>query len=160
MLVRFTKGPVAGESDILTCVRPDGSTTRTEMLRQGLLPHDAFHFVVENTLGWRDAFFGQVARGEPVETVAAKLHGRHPEWSKMTQALQAESLVECLQTEQCNGATDPATFAQSLVLTCRRRGVPPPDITPEELGQVRTALRELGAAWRPLLPGASLERTF
>jgi hypothetical protein len=78
----------------------------------------------------------------------------------MTQAMQAESLVECLQTDQWSGAADPAAFAQSLVLTCRRRGVAPPDITPEELSHVRAALREFGAAWRPLGPGASLERTF
>jgi hypothetical protein len=78
----------------------------------------------------------------------------------MTQALQSESLVECLQAEQWGGAADPATFAETLVVTCRRRGVPPPDITPEELERVRVALRELGAAWRPLAPGDSLERTF
>lgn len=160
MLVRFTKNPTAGDPDILTCVRPDGSSTSSEMQRQGILPHEAFHFVVESTFGWRDAFFGQVARGNAIEHVAAKLHGRHVEWSKMTQALQAESLIDSLQTEQWNGAGDPADFAETLVLTCRRRGVAPPDITPEELGQVRVALRKFGAAWRPLGPGSSLERTF
>jgi hypothetical protein len=38
--------------------------------------------------------------------------------------------------------------------------VPPPDITAEEIAAVRTALREFGAAWRPLAVGAVLERTF
>ena len=33
-------------------------------------------------------------------------------------------------------------------------------LTPDELTRVRTALREFGAAWRPLNPGQSLERTF
>lgn len=160
MLVRFTKNAPAASADALACVQTDGSVTAGEMPRQGILPHLAFHFVVETTLGWRDAFFGQVALGAALDHVARRLHGEKGEWSKNTQALQSESLVECLQAEQWGGAADPATFAETLVAACRRRGVPPPDITNEKLVAVRTALREFGAAWRPLGPGASLERTF
>ena len=160
MLVRFTKHEPAAKADALACVRPDGSSTHGEMPRQGILPHDAFHFVVESTLGWRDALFGWVERGASLEHAATRLHGEKIAWSKNTQALHSESLVECLQAEQWGGAADPATFAETLVITCRRRGVPPPEITAEELAAVRAALREFGAAWRPLLPGQSLERTF
>ena len=160
MLVRFTKGPVVAKSDIVVCVRPDGSKTSCAMPRQGILPHDAFHFVVETTLGWRDAFFGQVAAGASLDQIVTKLHGEKVEWSKNPRALQSESLVECLQAEQWGGAADPATFAETLAITCQRRGVPPPEITAEELDLVRVALREFGALWRPLAPGQSLERTF
>jgi hypothetical protein len=160
MLVRFTKNAPDAPADTLTCVRTDGSTTTGAMARQGILPHDAFHFVIEKALGWHDAFFGRVARGASLEQANTWLHGQKAEWSKMTQALQAEALVECLQTEQSAGASDPAAFAQTLILTCRRRGVSPPDIMPEELEGVRVALREFGAAWRPLAPGTHLERTF
>lgn len=160
MLVRFTKNAASAKTDTLTCVRPDGSVTRGEMPRQGILPHDAFHFVVETTLEWRDAFFGQIARGATLDHLAAKLHGPKIDWSKHTQALQSESLVECLQADQWGGASDPATFAEVLIVTCRRRGVPPPDIDAAELARVRTALREFGSLWRPLLTGHSIERTF
>ncbi|HUR58018.1 MAG TPA: hypothetical protein VM029_09945 [Opitutaceae bacterium] len=157
MLVRFTKGSSA---DTLTCVRPDGSTTGLEMPRQGILPHEAFHFVIESTLGWRDAFFGRIAEGRAADHVQALLHGEPVQWSKIAQGLQAEALIECLETEQWGGRQDPADFAQKLVASCRRRSVPPPEISPEELNAVRTALRKFGAAWRPLGAGASLERTF
>ena len=160
MHVRFTKGSPASRADLLICVRPDGTSTGAELARQGILPHEAFHFVIESTLGWHDAFFGEVARGAELTQATARLHGQRHTWTKMTQALQSEVLVECLQAEQWGGPTDPATFAERLVLTCRRFGVPPPDITPDELDRVRETLREFGAAWRPLLPGASLERTF
>jgi len=160
VLVRFTKNAPSATTDTLACVHPDGQSTRGDMPRQGILPHDAFHFVVESALGWRDAFFGQIARGLPLERVTAKLHDSRIAWSKNVQALQSESLVECLQAEQWGGAADPATFAETLVVSCRRRGVPPPDITADELDRVRVALREFGAAWRPLGPGQSLERTF
>jgi hypothetical protein len=160
MRVRFAKGPLAAKADTLTCVRPDGSTTWCEMPRQGILPHDAFHFVVETALGWRDAFFGQVAKGVSLDQITAKLHGERIDWSENPQALQSESLVECLQAEQWGGAADPATFAETLAVTCRQRGVPPPAVTAAQIATVRTALREFGAAWRPLVPGQALDRRF
>src|SRR3954465_7022268 len=113
MLVRFTKNDPTAPADSLTCVRPDGSTTGGEMPRQAILPHDAFHFVVETTLGWRDAFFGQIAGGASLDHVVAKLHGEKIDWSKNQRALQSESLVECLQAEQWGGAADPALFAET-----------------------------------------------
>jgi hypothetical protein len=160
MLVRFTKNAPIAKADTLTCVRPDGSSTRGEMPRQGILPHDAFHFVVETTLGWRDAFFGQIAAGASLDHVVTKRQGEKIDWAKNKRALQSESLVECLQAEQWGGAADSATFAETLAITCQRRGVPPPDVEAAELERVRTALREFGAAWRPLQPGQSVERTF
>lgn len=160
MLVRFTKNAPTAKADALTCVRPDGSSTRGEMPRQGILPHDAFHFVVETALGWREAFFGHVANGASLDHATAQLHGKKIDWAESPQALQSESLVECLQAEQWGGATDLATFAETLATTCRPRGVPPPQISAAELARVRVALREFGAAWRPLSPGQSLERTF
>jgi hypothetical protein len=160
MLVRFTKGAAAAKSDTLVCERPDGTSTHGTMPRQGILPHDAFHFVVETTLGWRDAFFGRIAAGASLDHLTTKLHGPKIDWSKNVEALQSESVVECLQAEQWGGAADPLTFANILAVTCRRRHVDPPALTPADLARVRTALREFGAAWRPLNPGQSLERTF
>ncbi len=160
MLVRFTKQPPASASDTLTCVRPDGTATTTPMPRQGILPHDAFHFAIETTLGWHDAYFGAVARGAGLEELTKSLHSPSGKWTKNTQAQQSEALIECLEANQWGGSGDPSEFATRLLAACRRRGVAPPDITASELENVRRALREFGAAWRPLAPGQSLERTF
>ncbi len=160
MLVRFTKNAPTAKADTLACVRPDGSSTRGEMPRQGILPHAAFHFVIETALDWRDAFFGQISAGASFDQVVVKLHGEKIAGLKNIQARQSESLVECLQAEQWGGAADPVTFAETLLITCRHRGVPAPDLNDAELAGLRVALREFGAAWRPLQPGQSLERTF
>lgn len=160
MLVRFTKNRTAAGADAYSCTRPNGTTTRAEMTRQGTLPHEAIHFVVESTLGWHDAFFGRIARGASAAETTEKLHSLPKSGRTDPQAQQAEALVACLGKEQWAGPTDPAAFAEHLVQECRRRGVPPPDITADEVERVRTALREFGAQWRPLPPGASIERTF
>lgn len=160
MLVRFTKAPPTAHADHLACIRLDGSTATAELARQGILPHLAFHFVIESALEWHDALFGRVAQGHSLDHDATKLHGADPQRLRNIQALQCEALIECLEAEQWGGATDPAEFAQRLLRACRQRAVSPPDITADELDRVRVALREFGAAWRPLGPGSSLERTF
>lgn len=160
MLVRFTKCDPAAAADQVTCVFADGTSTTASMDRQGVLPHAAFHLVVERTLVWHDGYFGQVAQGATLDAITAKLHDRNIDRTKNIQALQSESLIECLEAEQSQGASDPATFALNLIVACRRHRVPPPDIMAEEIANVRTALREFGAAWRPLAPGGVLERTF
>lgn len=160
MRVRFIKGSLGSRHDLLVCVRPDGSETRGEMPRQGILPHDAIHFVVEQTLGWPGAFFGQVARGGDLGHITTRLNGERVDWGSAPQALQSEALVECLQAEQWGGAASPELFAQTLAETCRHHGVAAPQLTPEQLAGVRTALRAFGAAWRPLGPGAALERDW
>ncbi|HKB91395.1 MAG TPA: hypothetical protein VKC60_12825 [Opitutaceae bacterium] len=158
MRVRFAKR--SGKADLLTCVRDDGSETTGEMPKQGILPHDAFHYVVETTLDWRDSFFGQVACGISLDHITAKLHREKVDWSRNVQALQCESLVECLQAEQWGGAADLNTFMDTLAVTCRRRGVDAPRLTTDQLRAIKAALRSFGAEWRPLAPGAVLEKTF
>jgi hypothetical protein len=160
MLVRFTKGSVTSKTDTLVCERADGTTTHSAMPKQGILPHDALHFVVETTLGWHDAFFGQIAAGASLDQITAKLHGQKIDRAKNIPALQSESLVECLQAEQWGGGADPAAFTIKLAAACRAHHVAPPALTAADLIRVRLALREFGAAWRPLSPGKSLERTF
>lgn len=160
MLVRFIKATATAQADTLSCERPDGTSTHGAMPKQGILPHDAFHFVVEATLGWRDAFFGQIAAGASLDHLTGELHGRKFDSSKQISALQSEAFIECLQTEQWGGAADPVAFNATLAAACRRRRVPAPALTPAALARVRLALREFGAAWRPLAPGQSLERTF
>src|SRR6185436_7776810 len=91
MLVRFSKGPVAAQMDGLLCVRPDGTRTTSELRRRGILPHEAFHFVVETTLGWHDALFGDLARGLTLATATARTHGSQTEWTKNIQGRQAEA---------------------------------------------------------------------
>ena len=160
MLVRFSKAAVNAPADTLTCERPDGTLTHGAMPKQAILPRHAFHFVVETTLGWRTAFFGQIANGTSLDDLTANAHEPKSHRVKNPVALQSAGLVECLQAEQWAGASDPATFAAALAAACRRHRVVPPALTPGDLARLRTALRDFGAAWRPLAPGQSLERTF
>ena len=157
MLVRFTKNSPGAAADTLTCIRADGSITTGDMPRQGVLPHAAICYVVESTLGWRDAFFGSIARGEKLKPQRKKT--RRGE-NLCEQGQQADALVECLEAGLWGGVSEPAAFEKSLRNACHQRTVPPPKFAGKELEALRTALREFGAAWRPLNPGQSIERNF
>jgi hypothetical protein len=157
MLVRFTKNSPAAAADTFTCGRADGSITTGEMPRQGVLPRAAICYVVESSLGWRDAFFGSIARGGQPEFRLGKPRRGDV---KSAQRQQCTALVECLEAGLWGGATEPVAFGKMLRAASRAREVPAPRISAEKLEALRTALREFGAAWRPLHPGQSIERSF
>lgn len=160
MLVRFTKSPVTAKDDALVCERSDGTSTTAPLAKQGILPHDAFHFVVEKTLGWSDAFFGQIAAGASLADTTVRFHSVKKSPAPPPQVHQIEALIACLEAEQWGGASDPTAFLAKLAAACRRSRVTPPPLAPADLARVRLALREFGAAWRPLNPGQSIERPF
>ncbi len=160
MLVRFTKNTPSDSADALTCRRTDGTHTNGEIPKQAILPHAAFHFVIETTLGWRDGFFGQIADGADFASVTAKFQTAKKSPAKIPLLRQSEALVACLAAEQWGGASEPAAFAVKLEAACKKERVPALKLTTNELTRVRTSLREFGAAWRPLTPGQTLERRF
>jgi hypothetical protein len=160
MLVCFTKNSPSDSADALTCLRKDDTRTKGEMPKQAILPHAAFHFVIETTLAWRDGFFGQIADGADFASVTAKFQTAKKSPAKIPRLRQIEALVACLAAEQWGGASEPAAFAVKLAATCKKERVPTLALTPDELTRVRTSLREFGAAWRPLTPGQTLERKF
>jgi len=160
MLVCFTKNSPSDSADALTCLRKDDTRTKGEMPKQAILPHAAFHFVIETTLAWRDGFFGQIADGADFASVTAKFQTAKKSPAKIPRLRQLEALVACLAAEQWGGASEPAAFAVKLAATCKKERVPTLALTPDELTRVRTSLREFGAAWRPLTPGQTLERKF
>jgi hypothetical protein len=160
MLVRFHKQAPAASADLLTCIRSDGTSTSLPLPRQAVLPHDAVHFVVEETLQLAEGLFGAVAAGATLEAATAQLHEPAGKKPTLVPTRQVESLVEVLHAEQWSGPSSPDAFLEKLRSACAGRRVPAPAVSTADIEAVRTALRQFGAAWRPLAPGAILERTF
>lgn len=180
MLVRFTKNAPAAAADTLTCVRADGTTTTQPLPREAVLPSAACHLFIEQTLAWPDGLFARVAAGQSLVSVLARLRARPrpasvspvsaasrgprgtpgPHLPREEPLRQAEALARTLQATQWSGRSDPASFTAELTDRCRRLRVPAPTFTAAEIQSVRAALREFGAAWRPLASGAVLEKRF
>ncbi len=113
----------ADKRDRLRYVRADGSTTETAMPRQGTLPHDLIHYVVETGLGLKNGFTGLVARGANATFAMETTHdpvGKNVE----TEAIQVESIVEALQTQLWSGQFDMDDFVEGMRTACLVRERP------------------------------------
>jgi hypothetical protein len=159
MRIRFTKQ--SGKHDWMKCIRPDGTTTSCPMPKQGILPHDFVHYVVEDTLDLRQGFWGILAIGVGFPNSAPPWDAADFNLPDLTQALQGESLVECFQAEMWNGFQVSENFAEILQVTCDARTVPVPEtISLNQLQQVRSRLQDVSQQWQSLAIGETLEVEF
>lgn len=106
--------------DQLRCLRSDGSTTGTMMPRQGVLPHDLIHYVVELALGYQHGFLGMVAAGADIGFAMEQSHS-YDKPTLAQQATHAEAIVESLQAQLWSGAFDQAMFDAGLESACAMR---------------------------------------
>ncbi len=134
--------------DTLRCVRRDGSETTAKMPRQGVLPHDLIHYVVENALRFEHGFLGMVAKGADISFAMATAHETGASIAS-NQAPQAESLVESLQAQMWAGCFDEAQFHEGVQGACSMRGCPVPDLSALERGpaQLHDQVIRLGQQW-------------
>lgn len=109
--------------DRLRFVRADASETQTAMPRQGTLPHDLVHYIVESALPLPHGFLGLVAAGSDAGFVMQTVHDTaNPNIA--TEAVQAEAIVEALQTQLWGGSFDLEAFLEGVRSANAARGKP------------------------------------
>jgi hypothetical protein len=148
-LIATRLGP-AQRHDHLRCVRADGSATEVAMPRQGALPHDLIHAVVESALGFSDGFIGLVAKGADIAFAAQEFHA-YVDPDRHVQVAQAESVVEALQAQLWTGAFDAEAFVYGVETACAMRGVAAPDFSGcDPRRRLFDPVLSLGRAWNAL----------
>jgi hypothetical protein len=145
--------------DRLRYVRADGSETSSEMPRQGILPHDLVHYVVESGLPLRHGFLSLVAKGADAGFVMDAIHDK-TNLQVEIEAVQTEAIVEALQSQLWSGVFDIDAFLDGVRGACEARQKPVyvfAEIDPEEL--YHRAI-ELNRQWMLLENFQSLELDF
>ena len=142
--------------DDLRCVRRDGSATGCAMPRQGILPHDLVHYVVESTLGWRNAFYGMIAGGTDIGPAMEQAHDPGNE-ALLDQAIHVEAIVESLQAQLWSGAFDTAMFAEGVRTACTVRNRSVPELPADTGRQLFDAVLALDERWRQVPWHGTLE---
>jgi hypothetical protein len=155
-----TKAAANAKFDRLRFERSDGSHSEIEMPRQGILPHDLIHFVVEQGLGMRQGFLSLVANGAAASFAMEVLHGPEAK-ERQRQAVQAEALVEALQTQLWSGTFDAALFHYGLQTACVSRSI---DVLVDVSDAAALALFDealrLNEVWRAVAPFETLTLDF
>lgn len=155
MRLRAKKGQRSSKVDRLEYIREDGSTVEIDMPRQGILPHDLVHCVLESELGFTDGFMGVVARGASPEFAAAKTLV-HSDALKI-----AESMVEAMQTQLAAGSFDYEAFQYGVRTACHARGIGDPEIPDlKQSLSVFERARALNQRWRDKQPTEIVEIAF
>ena len=149
----------AGKVDRLRVVRDDGSETGCEMPRQGVLPHDLVHAVVESRLNLKDGFLGLVGKGADI-AFAEKNFRDYIDPIRHFEVAQAESVVEGLQTQLWQGAFDFSAFIAGAEGACAMRGVAVPVISEADGQAMFDAAVQLNAQWRQVAPKSELVLPF
>lgn len=149
----------AGKYDRLRVVRDDGSETGCEMPRQGVLPHDLVHAVVESQLQLKDGFLGLVAKGADI-AFAEKSFRDYIDPVRHFEVAQAESVVEGLQTQLWQGVFDDDAFRAGVQGACAMRGVAVPAMTDADGQAMFDAAVRLNEQWRQVPAKAELTLAF
>jgi hypothetical protein len=118
----------ADRYDVLRFVRNNGSCADTLMPRQGILPHDLVHYVVESALPLRHGFLSLLARGADARFVMEAVHDTDNQ-DVETEAVQAEAIVVGLQAQLWSGAFDQQAFLDGATSACVARNRPPFDFS-------------------------------
>lgn len=145
--------------DRLRFIRTDGSETQCQMPRQGTLPHDLVHYVVESSLPFKHGFLSLVAAGSDAGFV---MHAIHDPANRAveTEAVQAEAIVEALQTQLWGGSFDCESFGEAARLAAVARDKPAFEfagIAPKALyGRAMSLLEQ----WNQVPYHQSMELTF
>jgi hypothetical protein len=137
----------ADKMDRLRYVRSDGTASECAMPRQGTLPHDLIHYVIESQLKLKDGFTGLIARGaEP----SFAMEVTHELAKKMvcTEAVQVEAIVEALQAQLWSGQFSHEDFLEGVRTACYARDEPTfpfEGVDAEKL--LFDKVREVNATW-------------
>jgi len=146
------RGKSSDRRDRLRYCRQDGSSIEIDLPRQGILPHDLVHCIVESGFGLHGGFMDRVADGVSPEFQSSKSLLR-------TDALGvAESVVEAMQTQLAAGRLDVEAFHYGVTMACLARGIvdiPPLDAT--IAARIFDACEALNARWRSLAPTQCLD---
>ena len=161
MRVTIFKGQT---DDRIEIRRVDGSMAETRFPKKGPVPHDGIHWILEETLGLSNGFWGMIASGHHPKEVQdiAKAAGHAsvgrasaPEAS-IVELLQAERLVECFEAALWSGGSDAASIRHMGEAGCATSHVAFPDVTDAKLEEVMSMVLALHEDWTPAPVGHAM----
>ncbi len=162
MKLIITKGKT---SDEVAVHHPDGQVDTSEFPKQGVVPHDAVHWIVEGQLAMASAFWGTVSSGLSIESVAGLAkEGGHASAKRaglpdaaIVEMVQAERLVECFEADMWSTPSTPEVFREVLAAACAQSHVEVPQVTDEQIEAIRRALDALRESWVAAAPGEAVD---
>jgi len=159
MKIIASKRSALAKTDQLQLVRKDGSDCSIDMPRQGILPHDLLHVVVESGFALPGGFLSLVASGMAASFAMERSHA--PSMVQQHEAGLAEAMVEAMQTQLWSGQYNHSAFEYGIQTAATMRSIEQV-VTPSEsdaLAVYEQAIA-LNVRWTNLAEGQTLVVDF
>ncbi len=140
----------SGKYDKMEVFRDGVLVESIECPKQGIIPHDMVHYIVEHTLHKR-GFVGRVLAGE---AVSFRMEAE-------SESDGVERLVEVFQADGWSGWTSSPTDMLDLYqVTCSARQCEPLALQADDIDAVRKRILEITEQWQSIPVGKSLALSF
>ncbi len=150
------------KSVILKCIREDNTMTWSK-LHPNTEYHDLAHIAIEETLCFKNAFFGMIANGVNISDFELPEHQK-PEALKGVnlpkESLITEHLVNLLTIEYFNATSTIDFLDQAQIILTQNKLLFPSILTEETLTNIRKKYTDLITSWKAIQYGEYLEKTF
>ena len=161
MDVTITKGLT---DDAILILRANGGRAETRFPKKGPVPHDAVHFIVEETLGLTHGFWGMIASGiDPDEVQELAKAAGHASAKRaavpdasIVMLLQAERIVEAVEAALWSGGTDVEGTRHLAESGCLASHVAVPEMHDTQIAEILARVRDLRDVWGPAPKGHQL----
>ena len=153
MQLTFTKsgGGNPARYDRLDIVTDTGPLPPIDYPKQGIIPHDMVHFIVESEIATR-GFLGGIAAGGDSGFTAGADNPHHR---------AVERLVETVQAEAWGGGpVADADFIDLYRVTCEARDDMPLALDSATIAAIRARIADLTARWEAVPVGGTLMLTL
>jgi hypothetical protein len=142
--IRFTK--TNRKMDVVEYEANGKLVARLDNPKQGIIPHDLVHAIIESTLGVR-GFTDLIFAGTKPE-FAMKADG---------EAWLAEAMVEAIQGMLWSGNLDHKQFTDWVAMICSQRNVPAMEISAEKFFELELKIDEMSQKWKGVEVDSALE---
>ena len=153
MKIEFRKG---GDKNMLTCSRPDGTTTWMEAT-PFFVAHDLAHFVIEKQLQIVNGFYGLIASGFDITDFEKKREITPQQLPE--DSIKAELLVNLILTER-NDRKRLESFNATFNEVSERYGLPNMKFDASDLDKIHNQLDEMLKRWASLPINESITLTW
>lgn len=147
---------------VLTVIRPDGTTTYSK-LQFSFEIHDIAHYVVEQQLGFRNAFYGLLSKGHDIGDFQLPKKERpqalHPK-NLHHEALVTEHLVNLLTIDYLEKGTHTDSLKILASILEENTLAFPEQLTQERFLLMKQELRQLMEKWSHTVAGERLKLVF
>jgi len=151
MHLRITKN--TGKPHVILYKRDEGSETWMAA-DEFFVRHDLSHYAIEKTLDYRTAFMGMLNNGMDIKDFEDR--AKRAKIPLTAEAIYSENMANLFLMEIFQGEVENFNQMAADAFVDMGAGIPPVQLSPDQLADIRIFLRQLLSTWKDLPAGQTM----